>query len=47
MIYGVAIAALVLLDIGYIRGRWGFVLDTAAIYLVLLLRHRGRPKRSS
>ena len=35
VIYGVAIAALVLLDIGYMRGRWGFVLDTAAVYLVL------------
>lgn len=35
VIYGVAIAALVLLDIGYIRGRWGFVLDTAAVYLAL------------
>ena len=35
VIYGVAIAALVLLDIGYMRGRWGFVLDSAAVYLVL------------
>ena len=35
VIYGVAIAALVLLDIGYMRGRWGFVLDAPAVYLVL------------
>ena len=35
VIFGAAIAALVLLDIGYMRGRWGFVLDTPAVYLVL------------
>ena len=35
VIYGVAIAALVLLDIGYMRGRWGFMLDTPAVYLTL------------
>ncbi|MDQ4034416.1 MAG: hypothetical protein M3153_00655 [Chloroflexota bacterium] len=35
IIFGVAIAALVLLDIGYMRGRWGFVLDAPFAYLVL------------
>ncbi len=35
VIYGVAIAALVLLDIGYMRGRWGFLLDAPLVYLVL------------
>lgn len=35
VIYGVAIAALVLLDIGYMRGRWGFILDAPAVYLAL------------
>ena len=35
MIFIVAIAALVLLDIGYIRGRWGFVLDAPWVYLLL------------
>ena len=35
VIFGAAIAALVLLDIGYMRGRWGFILDTPAVYLVL------------
>jgi hypothetical protein len=34
-IFGAAIAALVLLDIGYMRGRWGFILDTPAVYLAL------------
>jgi hypothetical protein len=34
-IYGSALAALVLLDIGYMRGRWGFVLDAPAVYLTL------------
>jgi hypothetical protein len=34
-IYGAALAALVLLDIGYMRGRWGFVLDAPAVYLLL------------
>ncbi|MGH2401097.1 MAG: hypothetical protein ACRDE6_00160 [Candidatus Limnocylindria bacterium] len=35
IIFGVAIAALVLLDIGYMRGRWGFVLDAPFVYLLL------------
>lgn len=35
VVYGVAIVALVLLDIGYMRGRWGFVFDAPAVYLVL------------
>ena len=35
VVYLVAIAALVLLDIGYIRGRWGFVLDAPLVYLLL------------
>ena len=35
VIYGTAILALVLLDIGYMRGRWGFVLDSAWVYLGL------------
>jgi hypothetical protein len=35
VIFGAAIAALVLLDIGYMRGRWGFVLDAPLAYLVL------------
>ena len=35
IIYGVAIGALVLLDIGYMRGRWGFFLDTPWVYLAL------------
>lgn len=35
VIYGAAIAALVLLDIGYMRGRWGFVLDSPWVYLAL------------
>ena len=35
VIFGAAIAALVLLDIGYMRGRWGFVLDAPAVYLLL------------
>jgi hypothetical protein len=34
-IYGSALAALVLLDIGYMRGRWGFVFDAPAVYLTL------------
>lgn len=41
VIYGAAIAALILLDIGYIRGRWGFVLDAPAVYLVLGLAAAG------
>lgn len=35
VIFGSAVAALVLLDIGYIRGRWGFVLDAPWAYLLL------------
>lgn len=35
VIYGSAVAALVLLDIGYMRGRWGFLLDAPAVYLGL------------
>ena len=35
VIFGAAIAALVLLDIGYMRGRWGFILDAPAVYLIL------------
>lgn len=34
-IYAAALICLVLLDIGYIRGRWGFILDTPAVYLAL------------
>ncbi len=35
VIYGAAILALVLLDIGYMRGRWGFFLDSPWVYLVI------------
>ena len=35
VIYGAALAALVLLDIGYMRGRWGFVLDAPIVYLLI------------
>ena len=35
VIYAAAIAALVLLDIGYMRGRWGFILDAPWVYLLL------------
>jgi hypothetical protein len=35
VVYGAALAALVLLDIGYMRGRWGFLLDSPWVYLVL------------
>ena len=35
IIYGAAILALVLLDIGYMRGRWGFFLDSPWVYLAL------------
>lgn len=35
VIYAAAILALVLLDIGYIRGRWGFILDAPLAYLLL------------
>jgi len=41
VIYGAAIAALILLDIGYMRGRWGFVLDTPPVYLALGLAAAG------
>jgi hypothetical protein len=35
VIFGAAIIALVLLDIGYMRGRWGFILDSPWAYLLL------------
>ena len=35
VVYGAALTALVLLDIGYMRGRWGFVLDAPWVYLAL------------
>ena len=35
VVYGAALAALVLLDIGYMRGRWGFLLDAPWVYLGL------------
>jgi hypothetical protein len=35
VIYGAALASLVFLDVGYIRGRWGFLLDAPGVYLVL------------
>lgn len=35
VIFGAAVVTLVLLDIGYMRGRWGFVLDAPATYLAL------------
>jgi hypothetical protein len=35
VMYGAAVGALALLDIGFLRGRWGFVLDSAAVYLLL------------
>jgi hypothetical protein len=35
LIYATAIGSLVLLDIGYMRGRWGFALDTPLVYLFL------------
>ena len=35
VIFGSAVASLVLLDIGYIRGRWGFALDGPWTYLLL------------
>jgi hypothetical protein len=35
VIFGAAVIALVLLDIGYMRGRWGFILDAPAAYLAL------------
>lgn len=35
IIYGAAVAALLLLDVGYMRGRWGFFLDAPPVYLLL------------
>lgn len=35
VIFASAILALALLDIGFVRGRWGFALDAPAIYLLL------------
>jgi hypothetical protein len=35
IIFGAAIVALVLLDIGYMRGRWGFALDSPWMYLLI------------
>jgi hypothetical protein len=35
VVYGAALATLVLLDIGYMRGRWGFLLDAPWVYLGL------------
>ena len=35
VIFAAAVLALALLDIGYVRGRWGFALDAPAIYLLL------------
>ncbi len=35
LIYAAALTSLVLLDIGYMRGRWGFILDAPIIYLLL------------
>ena len=46
VIFGAAILALVLLDIGYMRGRWGFILDAPAVYLVLGLIAGGRAGRT-
>ena len=35
ILYATAIATLVVLDIGYMRGRWGFFLDSPWVYLAL------------
>lgn len=35
IIFGVAIVVLVVLDVGYMRGRWGFFLDSPWVYLGL------------
>ena len=35
LIYGAAVAALLILNVGYMRGRWGFFLDAPVTYLVL------------
>jgi|SRR5579859_1353987 len=40
-IYGAALGCLLVLDIGYMRGRWGFVLDTPGVYLLLGLLAAG------
>ena len=35
ILYATAIATLLVLDIGYMRGRWGFFLDSPWVYLAL------------
>ncbi|MDQ3880452.1 MAG: hypothetical protein M3295_05215 [Chloroflexota bacterium] len=35
VVYAVAIGALLLLDVGYMRGRYGFILDAPLTYLLL------------
>ena len=35
VIFATAIVALAVLDVGYVRGRWGFALDAPGIYLLL------------
>ena len=35
IVYGAALGVLVLLDIGYMRRRWGFLLDAPWVYLAL------------
>lgn len=35
VIFGAAVLALVLLNVGYMRGRWGFFLDSPWVYLAL------------
>jgi hypothetical protein len=35
LIFGAAVVALALLDVGYMRGRWGFILDAPWAYLSL------------
>jgi hypothetical protein len=35
VIYAAAVVALLILNIGYMRGRWGFFLDAPVTYLVL------------
>jgi hypothetical protein len=41
VVYGTALLTLLLLDLGYMRGRWGFVLDSPWVYLVLGLAAAG------
>ena len=41
VVYGAALTVLVLLDIGYMRGRWGFILDGPWVYLALGLLAAG------